>query len=754
MADPRPDRPPLADITEPTPDLTESQLRARRAPASAELDWLAAHGDRNEELAGRVRDLRLFLMAVDKKLVAINETEFEPIPEPEPPRPAPAPAPAAAAPEPTPTPEPADPEPETAAPAAAPASETVAPQAATPAPADPAPEPVPAATPVASTEPSSNNDDAGTGGDGGESAGLTGLTDDAIEQAMQHLQAELANRELPAEGTGVVETAGTEVEVLEPGAHLGGAPILATAGSGAHDGVAIEGPTTLKAISDRMLNVRRLVHLMPAESPQRFNLYRTDKLKGAEVPRLGDDPDHNTRLLFHEDKATLGADSIAAAADFSICGDPTEITVRGCQLDSTTPFLDSIAGNTIGARECVVRWKRPLSVEDINPGPQLWTACNQENVDPADRTTWKPISADLPPCENFCTAEPFDTVLGLGITLNDQLCRPERIEEMNRWIEVFHAILLEQTALSIFDLQVGPQHHFAFDAASTAVAAGAGGGPAPQLGAMHALAYAVHALTSRAGIDRHTPNRGWWVAMHPSIAQTLAMDMWLAGETPPADMATAILDFMRPAGVERIVWTKDFGLCEGVLATGYQGNAFLCNFENCDLPTYTDPGTGCVAFGGGNNIPELVSDTRLRFFQPENWFHGSTFLVDYSLMSSAELVRQNRAEYFGERRDLLFKAANCSSLEFVLDVSNLCATGQRIRHVAEFACPPPTAGGNGPPPLAPGISGIGQPNPMTLPDQPDPDPTSIPQRTGVGGPNPSPPTASGTPVPGGRPVVP
>ena len=405
-----------------------------------------------------------------------------------------------------------------------------------------------------------------------------------------------------------------------------------------------------------MRDFRKSVHLVDGIGSYRHNLYRVDRLAGLDIPRLGEDPEANTTLLFN--RGSEHADAIAAASDYSICGDPVEIQVNGCVLDSTTPFYDALAGNTVPATECILRWKRPFSVEQINPPPQLWTACDQANVDPADRSTWKPITMGLPPCEDYCTAEPFNTIMGLEVTLLDQQCRPERIEEMNRWIEVFTAIERERRAMAIFDMQVGASHHFAFDAASL-VEPGQ-----PRLGAMPALAYAVHAMLSRTGMDRHSPTQGWWAALHPSIVHTIAADMHLAGDF--TEVRSAIEDMLRMAGVSNVIWTKDFGTCEGLLAQGYQQNAFLCQFENCDIPTYEDP-ANCTPFGGGVNLPPLVDSTRIRFFQPEQWYSASTFVVDYALRTSAEMMRQNRAEYFGETSEFLFMAANCHTMQFVLD---------------------------------------------------------------------------------------
>lgn len=725
----------MDELTPITGDLTLNELKGLRDSAKKLRDELRAQPARTTEIAKQVRELAAYIAQADDAIAEIEATDFDDVPEPVTPEPeAPAPAPVVT-PEPAPAVADADPEPE---------AET--------------PEPAPEVEPANGL----TRDDL-EAALAEQAAKFDADKEAMVAQIREELSSPTAVDDLTT-GEGVPEeseasTPNPEVEVLpQPGELVGGAPIFATSGSGWLDNVVVEDRTSLADVADRMRNLNRMAHMIPAGMPHRVNLFRADRLDNRDsVPMLGEDPDANSEILFRTAPAARGGDSIAAAADLSICGDPVEINVQGCVLDDSTPFMDALAGNSVAAQNCIVRWRKPLSVEDIGVGPQLWTACDQADVDPSDRSTWKPLTASLPPCEDYCTAEPFDIIMGLELTMNDQLCRPERVEEMNRWISVYASILKEQIAFSLFDMQVGPDHHFAYDASATAVA----GDDAtetdarPQLGAVPSLVGAVHALASRSGINRHSNAQEWWVALHPAVLHSLAYDAMLAGEPGPtgasmAEKASWLQSLLAPAGVTNVVLTKEYGPCEGQLYGGYSNNQHLCNIENCDIVTYTNTGTGCTGFAGGNPLPELVTDTRLRFFQPSNWYHGSNFLVDYGLLTSAELVRMNRAEYFGEERHLMFKISDCESLEFVLDIENLCPNGQRIRSEAFFDCGVFTGTSATLNALADGISGVGQINPLQLADMADPDPVTTPQNpSNIQGANPDPGTATGGTIPGG-----
>ena len=480
-------------------------------------------------------------------------------------------------------------------------------------------------------------------------------------------------------GADVIAVGSGAVEVLDPQDDR--VPMFATIGAGTDPGDAsLNGATSFGSVADRLRNLTG-GQIQRLGAGERMGLWRTDRLAGADLPRLGDDVDVNTSLILDD-----LPEPIAAAAGLSICGEPIEIQVQGCPIDTTTPFLDSIAGRNIPADNCQVKWRRPLSLSRIGASPQIWTPCDQELVDPNDSSTWKPLGGEVPACEDFCYAEPFDTVLGMIVTMNDQLCRPERVEEASNLIEVMHAVLLEQSAMNIFDANVGADGHFAFDASST------------NLGAFPSFVYAIHAVLARTGLTRTAPRQNWTMALDPAILATLGMDMWLAQENG-AQAMQMLADAMAAVGINNIVTLKEDGACEGVLTQGYNEPSVICDLKACDIAELADPAApaySCVPFGGGHEIPAMPSRSRIRLFNPNNWVHGNRFIVDYAIRTDASLARRNQAELFGERRDLLFRANGCESHEMVIDIDNLCATGARVDSTGtSFPCPAPVAGGTG-----------------------------------------------------------
>ena len=610
------------DIVPVSDDLTLSQLERCRESADGELSDLVENGDKTIAVSRRVRELRTFISELDAGIAEVSGTEFAAVEKPVAAEPEPEPD---VKEEPAPASEPdpvVDPEPET--------------------PAEPETDPV---------------------------ADAARIVSEALDDP--DLVAKIA------EGIGVQhdETV-TADEILDKAETVNDQPIFASVGKGSD--VVATGPTTLEAVGAR---IKQMIAGWSQLGPMdQLNLYQANRGHSLNVDdslRLGPDPKANNEILFGSKRG----DSIAAAAGLGICGDATRIQVAGCPIDNSTPFMDALSGNSISARACRVEWDIPLSFEDINPGPTLWSSncegSDQAGVDPSDQSTWKPVSVELPDCSDKCYAEPFDSVAGLKISMNDEICRPEKIAEANRAIDCLHSILLEKTAMNIFDSNVGPSHHFAFDAAATT------------LGAYPSLVYALASLTSTFGLDRKSSvtGNGLVAAVHPSILRTVQFDMFLAGEQGGSAEA-AISDAFRMAGISRVVYTKDFGECEGELCGSLPGNEIKCDITNCGVG---DLAAGCVPFGGGNPLPALAADARVRIFNPENWWHGWEWLVDYALRKDASDLRQNCGFFFGERRDLLFKASNCGAFEAVLDLTGMCATGQRVEHKGAFPCPPPGA---------------------------------------------------------------
>lgn len=618
----------ILDITD---DLTVTQISSRLEAARTEMQDLIDNGDKNLKTSSRVRELSAYVTGLGEAKAEIESTVFE---VPEEPKPA-----KAEEPEEEPVPE------ETEEPEQTPAAAPEEPSAKEPTIEEPA-------------------------DDGGEAA---------VADADAIIKAALADPEIAkavAEGVGVTHVPESEVEVVDPYASVGGAPIFATASDGSGS---LRRQTTeainMPIVVDKMNNANAgWHHLSPAERVDLFRINRGPQNIAEEHYVGGKDAD-NQALIYQRD--TL-PDHIAAEAvsGLGICGDPVKVQVADCPLDNTTPFLDALVGNVAPARACNIEVELPLGYQDIDPGPDFWTICQQKGVDPKDCDTWKPLAAVLPQCREKCYFEPSLITMGLEVTTLQELCQPDAIDRATRIIDCLLAVRLETFAMTRFDTSVGASHTFNFDASAT------------MLGAKAALELGLCHLTAGFGTDRKAglvPG-GLWASMHPSILNTIKADCILAGEQA-SSVDAAVADMFRAAGISRVILTKDWGTCEGEMFGSLPPNEINCTLENCDVPDLVDQ---CIPFGGGTGVlPGLPDKARIRVFNPNSWFGGSDFLIDFALRKSPEMMRQNRGEYFGEMIMHLFKASNCGSFEAILDITGLCATGQRVRAKAEVPCPVP-----------------------------------------------------------------
>ena len=635
----------ILDITD---DLTAPILGDRLEAAKAEMKGLidrANEGDKSLKVSSRVRELSEYVTDLGKAKASIESTVFE-VPE----DPAPV-APVAVE------------EDETEE---APAEDAAPVETPTDPPADAA---VTEPAPVAETET-----------DGGEAV----LTDaNAIIAAAL---ADPAIAEAVAAGVGVTETIPeSEVEVLDPENSIGGAPVFASAPDG--QGGRVTGDRiNMPFVTSTVRNADAgWAHMNPA---QRVDLFRVNRAPQGidEQHYVGGQGADNQELIYRRDNLPQSVQA-AAVSGLGICGDPVKVQVADCPLDNSTPFLDALVGNVAPARACKIEVELPLGYQDIDPGPDFWTICQQDGVDdgngnivggvdPNDRSTWKPIAAVLPECPDKCVFEPNLITMGLEVTTLQELCQPQAIDRATRIIDCLLAVRLETFAMTRFDTAIGADHHFPFDATETT------------LGAKAALELALCHLTAGFSTDRKAgvAPGGLWAAMHPSIINTIKADMLLAGEQA-SQVNSAVSDMFAAAGISRIVFTKDWGTCEGEMFGSLAPNDVDCSIGNCDVP---DLAANCVPFGAGTGVlPGLPDKSRIRVFNPNSWFGGSDFLIDFALRKSPEMLRQNRGEMFGELIMHLFKASNCGDFEATLDVSGLCATGQRVRSMAEVPCPVP-----------------------------------------------------------------
>lgn len=525
-----------------------------------------------------------------------------------------------------------------------------------------------------------NADDADNGGSGSSDGGSGDTAGDkAVADADAIIAAALADpaiAEAIAEGVGVQKehVPADEVEVLDPDALIGNAPVFATGPDGQGGRVTAEQINMSQVVAKAKNASAGWSHMSPADRVDLFRVNRAPRGLAEEFYAGGAGAD-NQALIYRRGQLPNSVQA-EAISGLGICGDPVKVQVGDCPLDNTTPFLDALVGNVAPARACKIEVELPLGYQDIDPGPDFWTICQQDAVDPKDPDTWKPIAAVLPECPEKCYFEPNLLSMGLKVTTLQELCQPQAIDRATRIIDCLLAVRLETFAMTRFDTSVGASHHFPFDASVLGV------------GAKTALELALCHLTAGFGTDRKAglAPGGLWAAMHPSIFNTIKADMLLAGEQSGSAEA-AVADMFRAAGISRVILTKDWGTCEGEMFGSLPPNEVDCDLKNCDVP---DLAANCVPFGGGEGVlPGLPDKARIRVFNPNSWFGGSDFLIDFALRKSPEMMRQNMGEMFGEMIMHLFKASNCGAFEAVLDISGLCATGQRVRAMAEVPCPVP-----------------------------------------------------------------
>ena len=400
-----------------------------------------------------------------------------------------------------------------------------------------------------------------------------------------------------------------------------------------------------------------------------------DKMVNPDAPRAREGSDIDTRNF----NSTLvhGKLDEAVMAD---CRNPVEFeTDEVCAYRTDTPFYD-LFPRSVDANACSFEWKQNLSLEDLAGGNAYWDACKQAAIDPADESTWKPI-AELPSCEDECynTAEAFYTTWGLRVTVDNQFCRADRIQEANNLLAAYRAIELDNIARAIFDGDAGNAGNV-FAADLSAFGTDLGLVPALQI----AIAQFVN-QTLKSG--RFTCAESGYFALIPDyVRKHVAIDLSLAGEN--AGQADAVIrDAFSACGISDVRMDQDWG-CEGNLSgipedTRSPGDN--CVDWNCVDTPLSGAEAACPTFGSGSPLVPLTDRARIRIGHTDAYAKGSTSVVDYELRQDNSDLRKNQAIYFGESREFFF-GTNPELAGGILDLTAICPSGNRIDRTASVDC--------------------------------------------------------------------
>jgi hypothetical protein len=179
-------------------------------------------------------------------------------------------------------------------------------------------------------------------------------------------------------------------------------------------------------------------------------------------------------------------------------------------------------------------------------------------------------------------------------------------------------------------------------------------------------------------LGRSTRPENYTAIVPEDILSTIALDMYLAGEN--GGQAEALVRSMFSAmGVSNMVVTPDWG-CEGQLLPDFADEVVEPCGDTCADPLVcTD-----FAFGAGTPVEKVATKARIRLVDTSNYRYGQTGIVDYALRRSPELMQQNCAIWQGETAEVLVKT--CERRDFVLDITGLCPTGQRVERKGAIDC--------------------------------------------------------------------
>lgn len=279
-------------------------------------------------------------------------------------------------------------------------------------------------------------------------------------------------------------------------------------------------------------------------------------------------------------------------------------------------------------------------------GLGIWTRTNQAAIDTANPATWKGVFT-LPNCPSTVTVTAYFLWRALRVSIEDQMSRPQYVDNMTTLMEAMLARTAEGALLQTFDA-------WSFQRTVPNV---------PGYGALQQMVWGInHAIEWAASGARI--NRQEYDLIVPSAALTaLRLDAIFAGEDPASVERTLLNEI---GG--RIVVTSDFGA---------EGNPML--------PMPVQPHPDAPHGGNGTALPPMPNTWTIRLLPISDFSWGSTGVVDYGLETSPELRRQNAAMYFGESAEICYKTGARPS--FTLTFEGVVANGARADRVAPFTTP-------------------------------------------------------------------
>jgi hypothetical protein len=283
-----------------------------------------------------------------------------------------------------------------------------------------------------------------------------------------------------------------------------------------------------------------------------------------------------------------------------------------------------------------------VGLSDVEDGVGRWTEFDQAAVDPDDSSTWKQcVEVDCPTPEDV-TAEAVTGCITWPNTT--EMSNPERVRNFQNAVNALRARVKEGRQLEIVD---SLSHPYSYSGT---------------YGALPTFVAALNSLIPVLNyVNRENPF-GYTAILPPGLLQVLGIDRANRAFGHEQDPASVLAQLQADVeGIDRFVVALDHTTAIG----GEPGPDGLTSA----LP----------AVGGSTEAIKEISDVyRVRLVDPSAAIYGETGELYAGVQRDANLIRQNRAQWFAEEYFLLAKHG--VQPWAYIDVS-LCADGSRAGNV-------------------------------------------------------------------------
>lgn len=302
-----------------------------------------------------------------------------------------------------------------------------------------------------------------------------------------------------------------------------------------------------------------------------------------------------------------------------------------------TPFSDIFPQRGVG--RLGFQFFPQMALLDTDPNVNIWTEDDQDEVDEADPSTWKP--SPLIQCLPAISVTAEELVASAQVDNSTQISQPEQVVQFMHKLAVQRARRREQYLMGKYDA-LASGYTFTGD-----------------YGAMVSL-FNVGELLERLVYGERLDAGDYDLVLEPGHMRKLVLDedARVFGDTLAArrtNIESAIRDKL---GVGRIVELRDFR--EG---SGYD-----------DLNAPGDPATA---------MPRLYDANRVRLVPASAFIFGATGEDSTGWETDPQLVRQNRMQWFSKEWLLLAKHG-CHPAAYI-DVLS-CASGARANGIEPVDC--------------------------------------------------------------------